>query len=219
MAIEKDTALAQADKLSTVKSADQRKLAADLWDAIRAFRKQAEGEKEAVCRPLKQAWEDAKRPFDAFIKECEAAERKLQTAMAAYDLEQRRRAEAEQAKLAAKIEAQNQRALQKAVAKGIEPPPLKPIPIVPPPPASITTQAGTTQTARTIRTYHLVGVPDDEPIRANDPRVAALAAAHPELFRLDWAAFRAAGKAGVLDGVDGVALRENIIYSQKGGAQ
>jgi hypothetical protein len=204
----------QVKELVRVTSADQRKLAADLWDALRGARKQAEAEKEQVCRPLKQAWESAKKPYDAYIKDCEDAERKLQSVMAAYDLEMRRQAEEEQRKLAAKIEAQNQRRLERAEAKGEVPPPLKPIPIVPPPPKSIETQAGTTQTAVVSVEYGLPGRQDGDNVTAAD--VPELARACPSLFRLHWPSFKSAAKAGVIP--KGLyEERETISYRQRGG--
>jgi hypothetical protein len=200
--------------LARVTSADQRKLAADLWDALRGARKQAEAEKEQVCRPLKQAWETAKKPYDLYIRDCEAAEKNLQAAMAAYDLAMRRQAEEEQRKLAAKIEAQNQRRLEKAEAKGEMPPPLKPIPIVPQPPKSIETAAGTTQTAVVTVDYGIPGATDGDCLTAAD--LPELAKACPGLFRLHWPSFKAAAKAGVIP--KGLyEERETISYRQRGG--
>lgn len=204
----------RAREIARITSADQRKLAADLWDALRGARKQAEAEKETVCRPLKQAWEQAKKPYDQYIRDCEDAERKLQSVMAAYDLELRRQAEEEQRKLAAKIEAQNQRRLEKAEARGEAPPPLKPIPIVPTPPKSIETQAGTTQTAVVSVEYGLPGRQDGDNVTAAD--VPELARACPSLFRLHWPSFKAAAKAGIIP--KGLYQEvETLTYRQVGG--
>lgn len=211
----KNEIIEQAKALSRVDNDVNRQIAADLWDAIRAFRKQAEAEKERVCRPLKTAWDEARQPFDAFIKECEGHERRLEEVMAAYDLELRRQAEEKQRKIVAKIEAQNQRALEKAAAKGVEPPPLKPIPVVTTPPASIKTQAGTVQTAKTVTVYSLAGVETDELVRANDARVAELLKTAPSVFVLDWPSFRTLAKSGALDGVAGVEKKEAIVYEQR----
>lgn len=201
----------RAREIARVTSADQRKLAAELWDSVRGARKAAEAEKEVVCRPLKQAWESAKKPYDQYIRDCEEAERRLQAAMAAYDLEMRRQAEEEQRKLAAKIEAQNQRRLERAEAKGEVPPPLKPIPIVPPPPKSIETQAGTTQTAVVSVEYGLPGRQDGDIVTAAD--LPELAKACPGLFRLHWPSFKAAAKAGLVP--KGLyEERETITYRQ-----
>jgi hypothetical protein len=125
--IEEATALA-------VQTTGARQRAADLWDAIRAFRKQAEAQKEEVCRPLKTAWDDAKKPFDAFVKECQGHESALQAKMAAWDREQDRLAREEQAKDLAEVT-------------------LKVAPIVQAPPKSIETQAGTTQSRSVRKVY------------------------------------------------------------------
>src|SRR5574343_840678 len=134
----------QATALS-VKSTTARQLATDLFDAIRAFRKQTEADKETVCRPLKEDWEKAKKPFDDFKKECEGHESALQRKMGDWDREQDRLAREEQVKLQKKIDEQNAKRIEKAEAKGIEPV-LKVAPVVQVPPKTVGTQAGTTVT-------------------------------------------------------------------------
>src|SRR5574338_563813 len=145
------TAIDEAKALA-ISSVSSRQRAADLWDALRAFRKQAEGKKEEVCRPLKTAWDEAKKPFDEFIKECQGYESQLQTKMGAWDREQDRLAREEQAKIQKKIDEQNAKRIEKAEAKGVEPV-LKVAPVVQAPPKSIETQAGTKQTRTVKKVY------------------------------------------------------------------
>lgn len=75
-------------KTLTVSTVSARQRAADLWDAIRAFRKQEEAQKETVCRPLKTAWDDGEGAVRSFIKECQGYETRLQGLMSAWDREQ-----------------------------------------------------------------------------------------------------------------------------------
>lgn len=182
-----------------------RQQAADLWDAIRAFRKQEEVNKETVCRPLKVAWEDAKKPFDDFIKKCETAEKKMQAAMAGWDREQDRLARIEQAKIQAKIDEENRKKLAKAEAKGkdLSEVVLKVAPVVQAPPKSIETQAGTTQTRITKKVYK----PKD---------LKSLMAAFPDLFELSMPKFNALAKTGMLDGRADVEITEEYVYAQRG---
>jgi len=152
-----------------------RQRAADLFDAIRAMRKEAEKEKEERCRPLKTAWEDSKRQYDAFIKECEGNEAKLTSAMSAWDLEQERMRQIEQQKVQARIDAQNARAEVKAQEQGIEPV-YKVAPIVQSQPKSITTQAGTVQTRVAHKVWHIGGLTNEtiEKVAASDHRLVAI---------------------------------------------
>lgn len=206
--------LAQSHAL-VVTTASTRQQAANLWDALRAFRKQAETRKEEMCRPLKVAWEDAKKPFDAFIKECQGYEAALSRKMNDYDREQARRAAEEQAKLQAKIDAQNARLIEKAEAKGVEPV-LKTVPIIEAPPKSIETQAGTIQSRREKIIYGLKGISDNEELRANDERMKGLHAAYPSLFVFDWVAFRKLAATGLLDEQPVVERRKEYVYAQRG---
>jgi hypothetical protein len=185
----------------TVKSADGRQRAADLWDALRAFRKQAEAQKEEVCRPLKSAWDEAKKPFDEFVKECQTHEAALQKKMGEWDREQDRLAREEQAKIQAKIDAQNAKAIEKAEAKGIAPV-LKVAPVVQAPAKSIETQAGTKQT-RTVRKVY-------EPTN-----LQSLMKDFPTLFDINMARFNAAAKLGMFEGRNDVAVKEEYVYSQR----
>lgn len=192
--IEEATALA-------VRTSSERQRAADIWDALRAFRKQAEAQKEEVCRPLKTAWDNAKQPFDAFVKECQQHEAALQTKMSAWDREQERLAREEQAKLQAKIDAQNAKAVAKAEAKGVDPI-LKVAPVVQAAPKRIETQAGTTQT----RTVKKVYRPKD---------LASLMRDFPQLFDLNLPKFNALAKSGLLDHRADVEITEEYVYSQR----
>ncbi len=198
-----DTAKSVIDEAKglAVQTVSARQQAADLWDAIRAFRKQAEAQKEEVCRPLKTAWDDAKKPFDAFVKECQGHEAALQTKMAAWDKEQDRLAREEQAKIQAKIDAQNAKAVEKAEKKGIEPV-LKVAPVVQAPSKSIETQAGTTQSRSVRKVYK----PKD---------LKSLMAAFPDLFELSMPKFNALAKTGMLDGRADVEITEEYVYSQR----
>ncbi len=184
-----------------VKSISERQLAADLWDAIRAFRKQSEAEKEATCRPLKQDWEDAKKPFDEFIKECQGHESALQRKMSEWDREQERIAREEQAKIQQRIDAQNAKRIEKAEAKGIEPI-LKVAPVVQAPAKRIETQAGTTQTRAVKKVY-------------TPTNLATLMRDFPQLFDLSMSRFNALAKTGMLDGRADVAITEEYVYSQR----
>ena len=188
-------------KALTVQTLSARQRAADLWDAIRAFRKQAEAQKEEVCRPLKQEWEDAKKPFDAFVKECQGHETTLQGKMGAWDREQERVARIEQAKIQAEIDKKNAKIIEKAEAKGIDPV-LKVAPVVQAPPKSIETQAGTTQSRSTKKVYK----PKD---------LTTLMRDFPQLFELSMPKFNALAKTGMLDGRADVEITEEYVYSQR----
>jgi hypothetical protein len=195
-----------------VQNQSGRQRAADLWDAIRAFRKQAEGQKEEVCRPLKTAWDEAKVPFDSFIKECQGHESTLQKKMGEWDREQERIAREEQAKIQAKIDAANAKLIEKAEKKGVEPV-LKVAPVVQAPPKSIETQAGTKQTRQVKKVYKVKTVsakPD-----ASLPELVQLLKDFPKLFVLDQVAFNALAKTGMLDGHACVEMGEEYVYSQR----
>lgn len=206
-------ALVRSAALS-VKTAPARQQAADLWDAIRAFRKQAEAQKEERCRPLKQAWEDAKKPYDAFIKECQTHEAALQARMAEWDRACARRAAEEQARVQARVDAENAKRLARSAATGQEPV-LKVAPVVAAPPPSLQTQAGTTQVRIERVLYRIRGAAPEEKLSATDPRVAELHARHPRLFTLDWVAFRTAAQSGLLDEVTGVERVTEYMYQQR----
>lgn len=194
------TEIIEEAKALTVTSVSSRQRAADLWDALRGFRKQAEAQKEEVCRPLKTAWEEAKKPFDAFVKECQGFESQLQTKMSAWDREQERLAREEQAKLQAKIDAQNVKIAARAEAKGVEPV-LKVTPVVQAPAKSIETQAGTKQTRTVKRVY--------EPLD-----LKSLMKDFPHLFDLNMARFNAMAKAGAFEGRGDVAVKDEYVYRQ-----
>lgn len=97
-----------------VRDAASRQVATDLWDAVVAFHKQAEAQKEETCRPLKTTWENAKKPFDDFMKECLAVKARLDTVQGAWDREQKRLADMAQAEINAKVEAENRKRLAEA---------------------------------------------------------------------------------------------------------
>lgn len=195
------TAVIEESKALAVQTVSARQRAADLWDAIRAFRKQAEGQKEDVCRPLKTAWEEAKVPFDSFIKECQGHEASLQKKMGEWDREQDRIAQEEQAKIQAKIDADNAKRIAKAEEKGVEPV-LKVAPVVQAPPKAIETQAGTKQ----VRTVKKVYVAKDH---------ASLMKDFPQLFDLNLPKFNNLAKTGMLDGRKDVEIKEEFVYSQR----
>lgn len=200
-----------------VNTVSARQRAADLWDAIRAFRKQAEGQKETVCRPLKSAWDSAKVPFDAFVKECQGYESLLQGKMSAWDREQERIARVEQQKIQDKIDAQNAKRIEKAEAKGIEPV-LKVAPVVQAPPKSIETQAGTTQGRSSKKVYHIKGEKDGETLCWDASMVSSIKDIlkdYPSIFVLDRVRFNALAKSGVLDGHSNVSIEETFVYSQR----
>ena len=202
----------EAAKGLAVTTISARQRAADLWDAIRAFRKQAEAQKETVCRPLKTAWDSAKVPFDAFVKECQGYESLLQQKMSAWDREQERIARVEQQKIQDKIDAQNAKRIEKAEAKGVEPI-LKVAPVVQAPPKSIETQAGTTQSRSTKKVYKVKATASK--IDASLNEVAALLKDFPKLFVLDQVAFNALAKTGMLDEHPCVEMTEEYVYSQR----
>ena len=185
----------------TVQTLSARQRAADLWDAIRAFRKQAEAQKEDVCRPLKQEWDNAKKPFDTFVKECQGHETTLQSKMSSWDREQDRLARIEQDRLQAIADKKNEKIIAKAEEKGIEPV-LKVAPVVQAPPKNIETQAGTTQN-RSVRKVYL---PKD---------LTTLMRDFPQLFELSMPKFNALAKTGILDNRTDVMVNEEYVYSQR----
>lgn len=191
-------------KALTISTVSGRQLATEIWDALRAFRKQAEAQKEEVCRPLKTAWDEAKKPFDLFVKECQAHESALQAKMSAWDREQERIARVEQEKLQAKIDAKNAKLLAKAEEKGkdLSEVALKVAPVVQAPPKSMTTHAGTTQTRSVRKVY--------EPTNT-----ATLMKDFPQLFDLNMALFNALAKTGILDNRPDVKITEEYVYSQR----
>lgn len=196
-----------------VSSLISRKIATDLFDAIRAFRKQSEAKKEEVIRPLKSAWEDAKKPFDEFKRECEVHETALQQKMSEWDRGQDRLAKIEQDKLNAKTAKQNERIMARAEVSGLEPV-LKVAPIIQSPLRTVLTQAGTKQT-RTEKTVY--GIKDclDIGVNASNPKVAELLAKYPALFELNWVAFRKLASTGMLDGITCVEKRTDYVYYQR----
>ena len=206
-------------KTLTVSTVSSRQLATDLFDAIRAFRKQEEELKEEVCRPLKDAWESKKVPFDEFIKACKTHESALQQKMSAYDTEQDRLARIEQAKIQAKIDADNKRKLEQAQAKGkdVSEVVLKVAPVVQSQPKTVTTQAGTqlTRVAKTV--YGIRGAVENEDLTAKDPRVKALLEDFPNLFCFNWTAFRKVASTGMLNQYTQVEQRTEYDYRKVGG--
>lgn len=198
------TASIEQAKALTIKTPASRQQAADLWDALRAFRKQAEDQKEEVCRPLKTAWEDAKRPFDEFVKECKGHEETLSRKMGEWDREQDRLARIEQAKIQAKIDAENAKKIAKAEEKGkdVSEVVLKAAPIVQAPAKSIETQAGTKQTRQTKKVY-------------TAKNLATLMRDFPQIFDLNQAKFNKLGAVGMLDGREDVEITEEYVYAQR----
>ena len=202
-------------KALTVQTQSNRQRAADLWDAIRAFRKQAEAQKETVCRPLKTAWDDAKVPFDTFVKECQGHEATLQGKMSVWDRDQERLARIEQARLQAIVDKANAKIEAKAEAKGIEPV-LKVAPVVQAPPRNIETQAGTTQSRSVKKVYGIKGdVSKAMAFDASSPFVSELLKLYPALFVLDRVKFNALAKTGMLDNHPNVEMTEEYVYSQR----
>jgi hypothetical protein len=213
MNLESTRILADARTL-TVATIHDRQLATDLFDAIRSFRKQCEEQKELTVRPLKAAYDSAKIPFDGFIKECQTHEKALTDKMFAYDLEVDRLARIEQARLQALTDKANAKIEARAEAKGIAPV-FKAAPVVPTPPKTVVTQAGTTQTRRVHVVYTVRGVEGE--VRADNPLVAALLRDYPALFVLDPVRFQALAKTGMLDIHPSVTKTEQYIYTQRQG--
>ena len=203
--LEKAGSMIGESQALTISGVSSRQRAADIWDAIRAFRKQAEAQKEETCRPLKQAWEDTKKPFDQFVEECKGHEAALQKKMGEWDREQERLAAVAQAKIQAKIDAENEKKIAKAEAKGqdVSEVVLKVAPVVQAPPKSMVTQAGMTQTRSVRKIYE----PKD---------LKSLMRAFPNLFDLNMARFNAKAKTGDLDGREDVTVREEYVYTQRG---
>ena len=200
--------LKQAQAL-VVNTKSARQMATDLWDAIRAFRKQAEEQKEKTIRPLKDAFDNAKKPYDSFIKECQHHESILQQKMTEYDLEQDRIIVAEQKKLQDKIDKQNAKIVAKAEAKGIVPV-LKDTPVITSSKTSMETQAGTVQTRQVKLVYSVKPSAKAFYILFND---------YPELFSLNTAAFNKLAKTGVLDNHPSVKVEKTFVYVQRQGNQ
>lgn len=188
--------------------------AANLWDLLRTARKEAEMHREEQCRPLKQAWDEAKKPFDTFIWECKNHEASLSLRMSEWDREQARLAQIEQAKIQARIDLQNLKIQAKAEAKGLEPV-LRAASVIPPPSKTIETQAGTTQNRSERTVYGLKGVLTGERVDANQPFLQELLRSYPALFILDWVAFRKMADTGMLDAVAGVEKKIQYVYSQR----
>lgn len=188
-----------------------RQLAADLWDALRAFRKQTEQQKEEVCRPLKTAWDTAKVPYDEFIKECLGHESALQKKMGEWDREQERLAREEQARLQAKIDKQNEKAIAKAEEKGIEPV-LKVAPVVQAPPKSLDTQAGTKQVRQTVKKWTISGLSPEQVAKlpASDPRLKEVPR---ECLVVDQVKVNALVKIGLQPAC--VDIHDEYVYSQR----
>jgi Skp family chaperone for outer membrane proteins len=212
-AADKELIIAEAKAL-TVKTGSDRRRAADIWDAIRAFRKQSEAQKEEVCRPLKTAWDQAKVPFDTFVKECQGYESRLQGLMSAWDREQDRLARAEQDRLQAIADKANAKIIEKAEAKGLEPV-LKVAPVVQAQPKSIETQAGTTQSRSVKKVYGVKGMELQGDARADSPLVAQLLKDYPALFVLDRVKFNKLAATGMLDSHPNVTITEEYVYSQR----
>lgn len=213
--VENRAVVIEAAKALTVQTLSARQRAADLWDAIRAFRKQAETHKETVCRPLKTAWDEAKVPFDAFVKECQGHEAALQQKMSAWDREQDRLARLEQERLQAITDKANAKIEAKAEAKGVDPV-LKVAPVVQAPPKSIETQAGTTQSRSVKKVYTVKGdIANIVQFDASSPAVAQLLKDYPALFILDRVKFNALAKTGMLDNHVNVSIEETFVYSQR----
>ena len=212
----KGQVIEQAKSL-TVKSISDRQLAANLWDAIRAFRKQEEEEKETHCRPLKTAWDNAKAGHDVFIKECQGHESRLQVLMSAWDREQDRLARVEQERLQAIIDKKNEKIIAKAEEKGIEPV-LKQAPVVQAPAKSIETQAGTKQTRSVKKVYGIKTVGGENPTEwtAQHQSVAQLLKDFPHIFVLDNVKFNKLAATGMLDSHPCIEIREEYVYSQRG---
>lgn len=202
-----------------VVSPPTREDAATLWSLIRTARKEAEAEQEKVCGPLKTAYEEARKPYLELRKECEAWEDRLKKAMGAYDAEQERIARAEQAKIQAKIDADNAKKIAKAQEKGkdVAEVVLKVAPVVQAPPKTVTTQAGTQQTRIAKTVYGIKGAVDNEDLTARDPRIKALLADYPDLFVFNWTAFRKVASTGMLDQYASVESRVEYSYAQRGG--
>jgi len=138
----------------TVKTAPDRQAAADLWDAIRAFRKQEEERKKLECDPLKDAWETRKAPFDAFISQCKTYETRLQVVMSQWDREQVRRALEQQEAINRQTHDQNAKIQAKADEQGVQAV-LKVPREIEAPPTAIPTQAGTKQVRQTVKRWKI----------------------------------------------------------------
>lgn len=208
----------EESKTLTVSTVSARQKAADLWDAIRAFQKQAEAQKEETCRPLKTAWDNAKKPFDDFVKECQEHNEALLKKMSEWDREQDRLAKIEQAKIQAKIDAENAKKIAKAEEKGkdVSEVVLKVAPVIQAPAKSIETQAGTTQQRVEKMVYGIKGLVTNSPVKADDPIVAPLLAKFPTLFELNWVAFRKLASTGMLDVVPNITKSIEYEYRQRG---
>lgn len=214
--VEAHRMMEQAEALA-VSTVSARQLATELLDALKGFRKQNEALKEEVCRPLKTAWDVAKSPFDSFEKECKTHQEALQRKMGAYDAEQDRIARAEQAKIQAKIDADNAKKIAKAQEKGkdISEVVLKVAPVVQVAPKTVTTSAGTTQSRVAKTVYGIKGAVDNEDMTARDPRIKALLADYPDLFVFSWPAFRKIASTGMLDQYTSVESRVEYSYAQR----
>ena len=196
-------------KALVVNSKSARQMATDLWDAIRAFRKQAEDQKEKTCRPLKDQWDNAKKPYDSFIKECQHHEAVLQQKMTEYDLEQDRLIALEQKKLQEKVDKANAKIAAKAEAKGVVPI-FKETPTIESSKTSMETQAGTVQT-RQVKLVRSV-IPGQK-------SMDRLRKDCPQLFVFSPVEFNKVAKTGVLDNHPSVKVEKTFVYAQRQGNQ
>lgn len=190
------------DKSSSliIRASNDRQKATDLWDIIRSLKKDAEKQKEEKCRPLKQAWDDEKKPYDDFLNECKKHEQSLQDKMSEWDREVKRLAELEQARQQALIEKQNKKIQKEAEKLNIEAV-LKIAPIIQEAPKSIQTISGNKQTCTVIKAYE----PTD---------IKSLMKDFPEIFDINHAKFNALGRAGLLDSRNDVSVTDHYIYRQ-----
>ena len=201
----------------TVQTVSSRQRAADLFDAIRSFRKQSEAQREEVVRPLKTAYDGAKKPFDEFEKECKGHEARLQTKMGEWDREQDRIATVEQQRLQALTDKANAKIALAAEKRGVEPA-FKLPPVVAMAPKSIVTQAGTTSTRQVRIVYGIAGVAAEKRLTPEDNEAKALFDKYPGLFVMDWVAFRKLAATGMLDSLGCVEKKEEYSYVQRGTA-
>lgn len=183
-----------------VNTKSDRQLAADLWDVIRSLRKDAERQKEEACRPLKQAWDDEKKPYDDFLNECKNHEQKLQEKMSHWDIQLKKYEEIERAKQQALVDKHNSNIAKQSKNSGVEMVMKMPPPIIATP-KSVSTSSGNTQT----RTVKKIYVPKD---------IKSLMNSFPQIFEINLTMFNQLGKAGLLDGREDVTVSEQYVYRQ-----
>jgi len=124
-------------------------VALDMLSSVTKARKQIEALKKRWLDPLNQQVKLIRSDFDAMAAPAGEAEQILRTKTGAYRAKVAEAARKEQERLRLLAEKRQERAAERAEAKGVEPPPVMPIvPTVAPPAKSVATDSGAKITYR-----------------------------------------------------------------------